>query len=237
VLSHRQTAAFYDRLGRKQDWQDFFEREAIEALLRNGRFETARSVLELGCGTGKFAEGLLDRHLPSDARYVGVDISRTMRGIAAQRLERFGERAVIVATDGAPRFDLAHDSFDRFVSNYVLDLLSLDDIRGFLEEARRVLVEAGLIGLTSLTHGFTLPSRIVEAVWTRVHAKRPSLVGGCRPIHLAGLAHEPSWRHRYHARIVSWGVPSEVLVAEKRPEPSAGTASPSHSSSRPSCWV
>jgi ubiquinone/menaquinone biosynthesis C-methylase UbiE len=215
MLSHRQAKAFYDRFGKKQDWQSFYEDVATEALIRNGEFDKADAVFEFGCGTGRFAERLLERHLPADARYIGVDISGTMVALAKERLARFGSRAEVRLSDGSPWLDFQKSSCDRFVSNYVLDLLTFEDIRAVLQEAWRVLSEDGRLGLVSLTHGFTPVSRVVEGMWMTLYAIRPGLVGGCRPIHLSELVAGPRWRIRYDDKFSNYGVPSEVLVAEK----------------------
>jgi ubiquinone/menaquinone biosynthesis C-methylase UbiE len=215
MLSHQQAKAFYDRFGKKQDWQSFYEDIATAALIQNGEFDKAGAVFEFGCGTGRFAERLLERHLPANARYVGVDISETMVALAKGRLARFGHRAEVHLTDGSPRLDSEETSFDRFVSNYVLDLLTFEDSRTVLQEAYRVLSEDGLLGLVSLTHGFTPISRVVEGIWMALYAIRPALVGGCRPIHLSELVTGPDWRIRYDDKFSNYGVPSEVFVAEK----------------------
>jgi ubiquinone/menaquinone biosynthesis C-methylase UbiE len=215
MLSHEQAKAFYDRFGRKQDWQSFYENAAIDALIRNGAFDQAGAVLEFGCGTGSFAERLLEEHLPPTARYVGVDISETMVGLARRRLGRFGDRAEVVRSDGSPQLDFGAATFDRFVANYVLDLLSVDEIETLLQEAARVLSAGGLLGLTSLTFGFTPFSRVVTAIWQALHLFRPVLVGGCRPLHLRELVSGETWQVRYADRFSSFGVPSEVLVAGK----------------------
>jgi ubiquinone/menaquinone biosynthesis C-methylase UbiE len=215
VLSYRQAKAFYDGFGKKQDWQSFYEDVATEALIRNGQFYRASGVLELGCGTGRFAERLLEKHLPPNARYIGVDISETMVALAKERLVRFGSRAELRLTEGSPQLDFETGAFDRFVSNYVFDLLGFEDIQALLQEAWRVLSEGGLLGLASLTHGFTCISRVVESIWTTIYAIRPMFVGGCRPISLSKLVTKPTWRIRYDAKFSSYGVPSEILVAEK----------------------
>lgn len=216
MLSHQQAKAFYDRFGKKQDSQGFYEDVATTALIHNGEFDKADAVLEFGCGTGRFAERLLERHIPANARYVGVDISDTMVALAKERLVRFGPRAQVYLSDGSPHLDFGTATFDRFVSNYVLDLLTFEDIRTVLQEAWRVLSDGGLLGLTGLTHGFTTVSRVVERIWMALHVIRPTLVGGCRPIDLLELASEPRWRVQYTDKFSNYGVPSEVLVAERR---------------------
>ena len=215
MLTHDEAREFYDRFGRRQDWQGFYEDVATGVLLRHGDFPQASSVVELGCGTGRFAKALLEEHLPTDARYVGFDLSETMVDLSRRRLARFGERAEVRLSDGSPSLELKAGRWDRFVSNYVLDLLPVDEIRGVVREAHRVLRAGGLLCLVSLTHGCTAPSRALERVWTRIHRLRPSLVGGCRPISLLEFLPDPAWRVRHHDVVTSFAIPSEIVVAER----------------------
>jgi SAM-dependent methyltransferase len=97
-----------------------------------------RSVFEFGCGTGRFADRLLSRELPPDARYAGVDLSSTMVDLATRRLARFGERAQVTLTEGDVRFPFPDASFDRVVATYVLDILGEERIRELLLEAHRL---------------------------------------------------------------------------------------------------
>jgi ubiquinone/menaquinone biosynthesis C-methylase UbiE len=216
TLSHEEACRFYDRFGAKQDWQGFYEDAATDDLSRHADLATATRVIEFGCGTGRFAEAILEHHLPVDARYVGVDVSSRMVDLARTRLARFHERAEVRQSDGAPAIAAEGGSADRLVSNYVLDLLSNDDIAALLRDAHRVLREGGLLGLVSLTHGWTFVSRAVEWSWSRLYAVRPLLVGGCRPLELRQFVQPPRWHVRYHHRVARFGVPSEILVAEKR---------------------
>ena len=146
---------------------------------------------------------------------LGSISARRWLPLAKERLVRFGSRAELRLTEGSPQLDFETGAFDRFVSNYVFDLLGFEDIQALLQEAWRVLSEGGLLGLASLTHGFTCISRVVESIWTTIYAIRPMFVGGCRPISLSKLVTKPTWRIRYDAKFSSYGVPSEVLVAEK----------------------
>jgi ubiquinone/menaquinone biosynthesis C-methylase UbiE len=214
-LTRSELRAFYDRFGAKQDWQRFYEGPAMRHLVRKGEFEAAASVFEFGCGTGAFAEDLLANHLPKTASYLGMDISSTMVALARRRLARFKDRAEVRLTDGSVRFDQPDGSFDRFVSNYVLDLLSPDDIREVLDEAYRLLLPGGRLCLMSLTHGQSLPSRILIWAWSRVHRLRPSLVGGCRPVELREFVPRDRWRVDDDRVVSAFGIPSEILVATK----------------------
>jgi hypothetical protein len=61
MLSHEQAQAFYERFGKKQDWQRFFEDAAVADLIEHLALAQANSVIEFGCGTGRLAESLLAR--------------------------------------------------------------------------------------------------------------------------------------------------------------------------------
>lgn len=54
------------------------------------------SVLDVGCGSGRIGEGVLEAGAGS---YVGVDFSAPMLDLARRRLERFGERVTLVEGD------------------------------------------------------------------------------------------------------------------------------------------
>jgi ubiquinone/menaquinone biosynthesis C-methylase UbiE len=216
VLTRAQAKAFYDRFGAKQDKQGFYEDPALDNLVAHADFEHTRSVFEFGCGTGRFAERLLDRHLPQDAVYHGVDLSDTMVALARDRLRRFGDRGAIVQSDGSAATGAAPASVDAFVSNYVLDLLPDDEIRAVFAEAQRVLRPGGRLCVVSGTRGRAGLSRLVSWLWGRVHALRPALVGGCRPLLLTNFLAGSGWRLEHVNVVVAYGVPSEVVVA--RPE-------------------
>jgi SAM-dependent methyltransferase len=218
VLTRQQAQAFYDWMGHKQDWQAFYEQEATRDLIAHASFETAQAVFEFGCGTGALAEGLLASHLPPEARYAAVDSSTTMVCLAQARLARFGSRVTVQQTDGSLQFAAASGSYDRFVSAYVADLLSLSDIAALLCEAHRLLMPGGRLCLVSLTYGTRGLSRLVTALWTRIHRFAPTLVGGCRPLQLHALL-EGSRFHLEHVQTVAaFGIPSEVVIAMRQPE-------------------
>jgi SAM-dependent methyltransferase len=216
ILTRQQARDFYDRFGRRQDRQAFYENAALDRLREHGDFGSAEAVVEFGCGTGRFAQSLLENNLPQNGTYIGFDLSETMVQLARKRLVPFGARASVIRTDGRPRVPLPPTSCDRFVSTYVLDLLSNQDISRTLAQAWKVLRPDGLLCLTGLTYGTTFLSRWVVACWLAIHSLRPSLVGGCRPISLADYLGPASWKVLYSDTVVSWGVPSEVLIATPR---------------------
>jgi len=221
TLSHAAARALYDRIGRWQDTQRFYEDAATGDLIAHADFAQARSVFEFGAGTGRIAERLLRAHLPATAQYLGIDISTTMVTLARRRLAPWGDRALIEQSQGAPRIQAPDGAFDRFLSTYVLDLLSTQDIALVVDEAYRVLSPTGLLCLVSATRGRSPVERAVMGLAARLHAMSPRLVGGCRAIDLPSFLEPTRWRVVHRNAISRWGIVSEILVASaaRRPRP------------------
>jgi ubiquinone/menaquinone biosynthesis C-methylase UbiE len=213
TLSHATARALYDRIGRWQDTQRFYEDCATGDLIAHADLPQAQSVFEFGVGTGRIAERLLREHLPAIARYHGVDISATMVALARERLAPWQGRAHVEQSDGSPRVHARDRAFDRFLSTYVLDLLSAEDITIVLDEAHRLLSDEGRLCVVSATHGRTPLERLVMGAATRLHSAAPSLVGGCRAIDLLSFMNPDRWRVLHRNVVSKWGIVSEVLVA------------------------
>lgn len=216
TLKPSEAQSFYDRFGKKQDGQSFYEDPALEEVIAHAHFAEAESVFEFGCGTGRFAVRLLAEHLPASAVYIGCDVSRTMVGLARERLAIYGGRTQVLQSDGTMHFPIPDRSFHCVISTYVLDLLSERDIKEFLHEAYRVLDVGGQLCLVSLTKGTTFFSRVVSGVWAVIFHLRASLVGGCRPVRLEQHINTQYWELEYRKVVIAFGVPSEVLVARAK---------------------
>ena len=215
TLSHQEARQTYDRIGSLQDSQCFYEDRATELVLLHGNFTSAESVFEFGCGTGRFAQRLFEEYLPNTAHYRGVDISPKMVRLAQARLTSHLPRAEVILTEGEAPLDEPTECYDRFVSNYVFDLLSHEDIRAVLREGHRMLRPGGLLCLSGLSSGIGFTSRIVASVVSWAQSRHPSLVGGCRPVDLLPFLLESEWQVDHHSKVVAFGVPSEVVVAQR----------------------
>jgi len=230
TLTASEAEAYYNRFGKKQDSQGFYEDPALNDLIAHAGFQNAERVFEFGCGTGKFAERLLTEYLPAPATYIGCDVSPVMVGLATQRLKKYSERVKVLRSDGTVRFPLPDHSADRVISSYVLDLLSDEDIRTFLAEAHRVLIPAGRVCLASLTKGINLLSRILSSVWMAVFRIHPSIVGGCRPILLDEYIDRDRWKLEHRKILTPFGVPSEVLILIAKDLPNKAKAASARAS-------
>ncbi|GAC1655423.1 MAG: class I SAM-dependent methyltransferase [Herpetosiphon sp.] len=216
MLDHAHIKELYDRFGVRQDRQAYYEDAPVAELIRRADFSSATAVFEFGCGTGRLAAELLGQHLPAHATYFGVDLNSTMARLARARLGPWGDRAVVAQTGGIPQLPASAGTIDRFVSAYVLDLLSTGDIEALLAEARRLLRPAGKLCLVSLTPGRTLPTRLVSWGWSQIYVCNPARLGGCRPIVLRDFLHD-GWVLQHAAVIARVGISSEVIVAVPSP--------------------
>ena len=214
TLSREEARRVYTRIGALQDTQAYYEDRATDVLVSQLDLSHARSVFEFGCGTGRFAARLLKNELPPSATYHAIDITPHMVDLARERLTPFGARATVVLSDGGPPTGEGTGAHDRFISNFVLDLLSADDIRAVVAEAHRMLAADGLLGLTSLTLGFTRTTRFMASVLAGVHRLRPALMGGCRALELLDFLPQSEWEVRNVTRVSALGVPLQAVVAK-----------------------
>lgn len=214
-LSHEEARDAYERIGTFQDRQRY-ERKPLADLVQHGAFASATAVFELGSGTGALAARLLGDHLPKHATYRAVDLSDAMLRLTAKRVEPWRDRCDVIRVDGTMPLPGDDGAFDRFIATYVLDLLASSEADAIIAEASRLLRPGGLLCLAGLTHGETRMQRLVTRMWNAVWRRRPSLVGGCRPIEIEPMI-GAGWHAVHHEVVASWGVPSEVLIAERRP--------------------
>jgi ubiquinone/menaquinone biosynthesis C-methylase UbiE len=214
-LTKEEAEKFYDYFGAKQDKQKYYEDVALTDLLKHARFDVAHSVVEFGCGTGRFANQLLGMYLPDEATYWGCDVSGTMLELSGQRLSRFGSRATLWKSAGETSLPLSPERADRFVSNYVLDILSFDEIALVIGEAKRILRKDDLLCLTGLTNGKGLFSKLWTAFWDVRFTLNPKWVGGCRPLEVREFL-DADWEIEHYHVAVTRGISSEVVVARKR---------------------
>lgn len=135
VVFGEQAAAHYEGWYETPEGQraDGLEKAALHRLLEG--FSGARSVLEVGCGTGHFTRWLRDEGLSA----VGLDISAAMLA-EAQALNR-----VPLIRGDAQRLPFADDVFDLAAS--ITTLESLARPQEALREALRVTHRGLLLGV------------------------------------------------------------------------------------------
>ena len=200
---------FYDRIGSRYDWFEFYEGRAKERAHEALELAHGLRILSVGVGTGKDLGQIIEAITPGGIAY-GLDISPVMLHLTQERT------TTLVCQADARQLPYASQSFDRLYAAYLLDLLPFADLPDLIDDFFRVLKPGGRMVITALTEGVDLPSRALVAAWKGIFALSPTLCGGCRPLQLLDLVREVGFSQVEREVIVQLGVPSEIIIATKK---------------------
>lgn len=134
-------AASFDDVASRYEQFDALEREVGVRLLERVDFarRPIRSVIDLGCGTGRCARSLAEKF--TDATVSGLDISGGM--LKALKQVKDGSRGVRVVRADFEKIPLANRSTDLVFSNLSLQWAS--DLVAIFREIRRVMRTEGML--------------------------------------------------------------------------------------------
>lgn len=206
TLSPGTARRLYDRLAPGYDLFSFYEARAKRRSLALLDLSPGLNVLNIGVGTGKEHQLIQAAVAPGGLAF-GLDLSPRMLGMASRRTG-----APLCLGDGGS-LPFPEASFDRLYCAYVLDLVTLADLPGWLAGFRRALKPGGRLVQLSLTEGVDAWSRAFVHLWKLAYRLSPVACGGCRPLQLETLAHLAGFQQTRREVIVQFGVPSEVLIA------------------------
>ena len=215
-LPSSEIPALYDRIAPTYDvWAWLTESRAREFALL-ARREKAAEILEVAVGTGTaFVE--LVRSNP-EGMTIGIDLSDGMLRQARKKAAGLPGRWELRRAD-ARSLPFEDGRFELLMSEYMLDLLPLGEIRSILAEFHRVLRPGGKLILASMARGKSAPTRIYESLFRMF----PRLAGGCRPLSLPALVAKAGFSIQSRDYITQFLFPSEVIGA-KRPLAQGTTA-------------
>ena len=199
---------FYDRIGSRYDWFEFYEGRAKERAHKALDLAHGLRILSVGVGTGKDLGKIIEAITPEGIPY-GLDISPVMLHLTQERT------TALVCQADARQLPYASHSFDRLYAAYVLDLLPFAELPGLIDDFYRVIKPGGRMVITALTEGVDLPSRALVAIWKGVFALSPAMCGGCRPLELLEIVRKVGFKQVEQEVIVQLGTPSEIIIATK----------------------
>ena len=208
TISRKQAQKFYDSLGKRYNWFEFYEGRALAYAREALDLVPGMKVLEVGVGTGKQHEQL-QRAVQPEGSAFGIDLSWKMLTITKERVP-----SSLCQAD-AQHLPFVGGYFDRLYTSYVLDLLPTRDLPAVLDGFYRVIKPGGRLVIVALTEGVNIPSRALVAAWKFAYSISPITCGGCRPLQLAGLVSDANFRVLGRKVIVQFGVPSEIITAIK----------------------
>ncbi|MBI4436278.1 MAG: methyltransferase domain-containing protein [Candidatus Omnitrophica bacterium] len=149
VPIYDETVGHYDRLAVDYDrrWRSYSER-TFKAIFECLDLSGGEHILDVGCGTGKFEQMVVERF--DTVSIIGMDISRSMLNIAQKRLASFPQVALLMAQ--AERLPFRPETFDR-----VLCANMLHNVRKpatFIQECARMLRPNGRFVLVDWCRDF-----------------------------------------------------------------------------------
>jgi ubiquinone/menaquinone biosynthesis C-methylase UbiE len=202
-------AGFYDRVAPVYGfWSGLFESRAARRAYEVAGLTGDERVLEVAVGGGEFFVELAKT--PRLRQCVGIDLSRPMLARAHRRLEAVGIGSCSLCRASAISLPCRNEAFDILFNLYMIDLLLEEDVPGVLREFARVLRPGGRLILLIMAR----QAELVNAIWTWLYRCSPVLVGGCRPVPVAGILDQNGWKISLCEKISQGGFRSELIVAQ-----------------------
>lgn len=233
VLSTRQIQTFYNTVGPALDLMSIVEDAPRQAAITKAHLDesTCRSVLEIGCGTGRTARSIL-QHYPNVESYTCMEVSSHMAQLTTDRLKQEqhdATRTIQVWNENALATTTSWpQGVDCILAFYVLDIWSPEDIHVFFKRAREALLthdddknNGGKVVLVSIAmppSSSNVLARAVMSTWKAVASRFPLLLGGCRPIPLAEFLSQDEWNVMDCEQMSVLGYTSEIVIATPRGE-------------------
>jgi len=174
------------------------------ASIRNGE-----KILEVALGTGLNFFELLRRN--PHGWVEGVDVSAKMLERAERRTARTGQKNYSLRLCDCRHLPFDNGTFDIVMSEYLLDILPVEDFIPILLEFKRVLRTGGRLILVHMTKGEKRINRIYEAIYRL----RLPLLAGCRGVMAEPFLEEAGLKDLHREFISQLGFPSEVIRATK----------------------
>lgn len=166
-------------------------------LVRAVSEAAAKSVLDVGCGTGSTTLAVA-RQLGANGRSIGIDISEPMIAAARDRAERDGLPAAFLCAD-AQTHAFAPAGFDMIVSRFGVMFFD-DSVRAFANLRRAASDGAGLRCIAWRSAGenpfMTTAERAAAPFLTNLPVRQPGAPGQfafADPHHVQGILEQAGW--------------------------------------------
>lgn len=210
MVSQNEIGPLYDRLAGIYDiWGKLTESRARNRAIDLAEIRDGQTILEVAVGTGLAFYEIVKRN--PNGRNIGIDLSKGMLKKAEHRLRKIPNTNYALRLGTAFDLDIADESIDLLMNNYMFDLISFRDMDNVLKEFKRVLKTKGRLVLVNMTQGNGFGSKLYDIVYKI----SPRTMGGCRGVTLSGTLKQHGFRveaREYYRQML---FPSEVILAYK----------------------
>ena len=208
--THGEIVRKYDRIASIYDlFGILMESKARHRALDLASIRNGEKILEVALGTGLNFFEILKRN--SRGWVEGVDVSAKMLKRAERRIAKTGQKNYSLRLCDCRHLPFEDETFDIVMSQYLLDILPVEDFVPILLEFKRVLRNGGRIVLVHMTGG----EKKINQIYEVIYKLRLPLLAGCRGV-LAQPFLEKIGLREFHREFISqFGFPSEVIRGVK----------------------
>lgn len=215
ILEARYT---HEEIVRKYNWiapiYDLFgilmESKAHQRAIDMAAIKNGEKILEVAFGTGLNFVEILKRNPQGWVN--GIDVSMKMLERARKRISKTGHKNYTLYLGDCRHLPFEDGTFDILMTQYLLDILPVEDFIPILLEFRRVLKDGGRIVLVNMTKG----ERWLNKIYEEIYKLKPPLLAGCRGVMAQPFLEEIGFKEFEREFVSQLGFPSEVVLGVKR---------------------
>jgi ubiquinone/menaquinone biosynthesis C-methylase UbiE len=215
ILEARYT---HEEIVRKYNWiapiYDLFgilmESKARQRAIDMAAIKNGEKILEVAFGTGLNFVEILKRNPQGWVN--GIDVSMKMLERARKRISKTGQKNYTLYLGDGRHLPFEDGAFDILMTQYLLDILPVEDFIPILLEFSRVLKDGGRIVLANMTKG----ERWLNKIYEEIYKLKPPLLAGCRGVMAQPFLEEIGFKEFQREFVSQLGFPSEVVLGVKR---------------------
>ena len=215
ILEARYT---HEEIVRKYNWiapiYDLFgilmESKARQRAIDMAAIKNGEKILEVAFGTGLNFVEILKRNPQGWVN--GIDVSMKMLERARKRISKTGQKNYTLYLGDCRHLPFEDGTFDILMTQYLLDILPVEDFIPILLQFRRVLKDGGRIVLVNMTKG----KRWLNKIYEEIYKLKPPLLAGCRGVMAQPFLEEIGFKEFQREFVSQLGFPSEVVLGVKR---------------------
>jgi ubiquinone/menaquinone biosynthesis C-methylase UbiE len=215
ILEARYT---HEEIVRKYNWiapiYDLFgilmESKARQRAINMAAIKNGETILEVAFGTGLNFVEILKRNPQGWVN--GIDVSMKMLERARKRISKTGQDNYTLYLGDCRHLPFEDGTFDILMTQYLLDILPVEDFTPILLQFRRVLKDGGRIVLVNMTKG----ERWLNKIYEEIYKLKPPLLAGCRGVMAQPFLEEIGFKEFEREFVSQLGFPSEVVQGVKR---------------------
>jgi ubiquinone/menaquinone biosynthesis C-methylase UbiE len=203
IQKYNRIACIYDLFG------ILMESKARQLALDFARIRNGEKILEVALGTGlNFVE--LVRRNPK-GWVGGIDVSIKMLERARKRVSKTGHTNFALHLSDSRHLPFRDATFDIVMTQYLFDILPVEDFRPILREFKRVLKKGGRIVVVNMTKS----EKWINQIYEVLYKLKPPLLAGCRGVLSQPFLEEVGFGQIKREFVSQMGFPSEVVRGRK----------------------